>query len=273
MPSLGQQHEPPPKPVSPGAVAIKKFRSAGDVGDLVYQMAAVKAICGPSGKAVIYLEAANYTRIRLSKNNWRGIDRVLKAQNYIADVLEWNPTIQCEMNCNDFRSLMQRSLRQNQGRDVHLADWVALAHRLPTTTKDTQWITIEPVKIARVVINRAGPGRPPQNQYYNPEFPWRKVLERYGKDAIFIGTELEHQVFSSVHGEIPYYKTPSLYEAAQVISGADLVVGNQSCCVALAESMKKRIVLEVWMAGQNSSVIDPPRVTLGYNSQVELPEL
>lgn len=252
---------------------LRKFRHAGDVGDIIYSLPAVRQLVQPNGKAVLYIESAPYTRERLTKNNWRGIDKILKAQSYVADVLEWNANIPTHYNLNDFRSWMQRSLRQGQGKETHLSDWVAMAHRLPTTIKDTQWIAIEPMPIARVVINRAGPGRPPQSQYFNHEFPWRKVLERYGKDAVFIGTELEHQVFSSVHGEIPHYKTPSLYEAAQVISGADLVVGNQSCCVALAESMKKRIVLEVWLAGQNSSVIDPPRVTLGYNSKVELPDL
>jgi hypothetical protein len=66
--------------------------------------------------------------------------------------------------------------------------------------------------------------------------------------------------------------TKDLYEAAQVIAGCELFVGNQSACFWLAEAMKKRIVLEVWPGGPNC-LIKRDGVVNGWDRTVELPQL
>lgn len=243
------------------------FRHAGDAGDIIYALPAIKYF----GRGLLYIEAASYTRVAMTPDKWNGLDLLLKAQPYIADVKPWNREA-TDWNCNDFRALMVRQLRQGVGKDRHLSDWLALAFRIPLTIKDEPWLTVEPNRIARVVINRAGAGRPAHQQYYGKDFPWGRVLEKYGKDAVFIGTKLEHEVFCAAQGKIAYYPTATLLEAARVIAGADLCVLNQSSCNAIAEGLKKPIVLEVWHQGPNSLSFRP-NVHHGWDHNVELPDL
>lgn len=254
------------KPTSPPQQPMT-FRHAGDAGDIIYALPAIKYF----GRGLLYIESAPYTRVPMTPDKWNGLDLLLKAQPYIADVKPWNREA-TDWNCNDFRSVMVRQLRQGIGKDRHLSDWLALAFRIPLTIKDDPWLTVEPSRVARVVINRAGAGRPAHQQYYGKDFPWGKVLEKYGKDAVFIGTPLEHQVFCAAQGKVPYYPTATLLEAARVIAGADLCVLNQSSCGAIAEALKKPILLEVWHQGPNT-LVHRDGVIHGWDHNVELPYL
>lgn len=243
------------------------FRHAGDAGDIIYALPAIKYF----GRGLLYIESAPYTRVPMTPDKWNGLDLLLKAQPYIADVKPWNREV-CEINCNDFRALMVRQMRQGIGKDRHLSDWLALALRIPLTIKDDPWLTVEPNRIARVVINRAGAGRPTHQQYYGKDFPWGKVLEKYGKDAVFVGTKLEHEVFCSAQGRIPHYPTATLLEVARVIAGAQLFVGNQSCPHAIAQGLGTPIVLEVWHQGANCCSPRPNAVNV-FDHTAELPDL
>lgn len=247
------------------------FRSDGDVGDLCFQCPTIRAF----GGGTLFIGAAPYTRVMLTPDNWRGIDLILKAQPYIDDVLPYDGR-RVDFDLNNFRVAMTRALRNPATRaeaiKTHIADWTLRTFNQPTSWRDEAWLTIEPNRVARVVINRAGPGRPPHAQYYNPAFPWRRVVSKYGDDAVFIGTELEYREFSDVYGDVPWHQTANLFEAARVIAGCDLFIGNQSCPHAIAEGLKKRILLEVWIGGPNCLVFREG-VTHGWNNTVQLPDL
>lgn len=223
------------------------MKSAGDVGDAIFGMPVMRHY----GKVIVYLEAANYTRVPLTPANWRGIDRILKAQPYIADVLEWKRE-NVDVNLNDFRATMFRFVRNRHHIDRHIADWTAMACNLPTTIKDEPWLTIpDPVTVAPVVISRSGPGRPAHAVYHGNAFPWGQALKKYSKNAVFVGTELEHEVFQAQFGDIHWHQTPSLYEVAQVIAGCQLFLGNQSSPNAIAQGLGTPAILEVWGNGPN----------------------
>jgi len=243
------------------------FRHAGDVGDLIASLPVVRHL----GGGTMFLEAATYTRVPLTRENWRGIDRILRAQPYIFGVEEWRGQ-QVNVNLNDFRARLFKSVRMGVSKDKSLVDWHLESHSVPANAKDTAWLSIEPKKIERVVFNRTGAGRIGHHIYHNPQFPWHYVWKKYRKEAVFVGLQEEHEVFCATCGEVPHVQTKDLYEAAQVISGCDLFVGNQSACLWLAEGMKKRIVLEVWPQGPNSLIFRPD-VTHGWDRKVQLPDL
>lgn len=207
----------------------------------------------------------------LTPDNWRGLDALIKQQPYISDVREWQRA-QTSFNLNDWRVRHGRALRTGQLKDRPLTDWQLDQYGLPFTERDTAWLTVEPRKEARVVFNRTGAGRSRHHVYHNPRFPWHLVWQKYGKDAAFVGTEDEYRVFCATCGKVPHIPTKDLYEAAQVISGCDLFIGNQSACFWMAEGMKKNLVLEVWMDGQNSTIVRPG-ATQGYDENVMLPNL
>lgn len=231
-------------------------------------MPAIRAL----GGGAVYLEASTYTREMLTPENWSGLDKILKEQPYINDVLEWR-NHRVSYNLNDFRSRLFKAVRINIMKDKSLVDWQLEQFGLPLNAKDEAWITIkEPVKAARVIFNRAGAGRQRHQVYQNPRFPWHYVWAKYKDHAAFVGTADEHAVFCATCGRVPHVQTSDLYEAARVIAGCDLFVGNQSCCFWMAEGMKKNLVLEVWPEGPNSNVFRQGAVQ-GYDENVQLPDL
>lgn len=246
---------------------VKTYRHAGDAGDLAYFMAIIKAL----GRGILYIEAANYTRVRMTPDKYAPLVPLLRAQDYIEDVREWigQPV---DINGNDFRALLFKALRVGIGKEVALIDWMIRAHQCDPSIKDQPWLTVEPNKIARVVFSRSGAGRAPSHTYHNPNFPWHAVYQKYGQEAIFIGLQEEYNVFKRTCADVPFYKTNDLLEAAQVIAGADLFVGNQSLPHAIAEGLKKNIVLEVWREGPNC-LHHRPGVVHGWTHDTELPDL
>lgn len=247
------------------------FRHAGDLGDILFFMPTMRAM----GGGTLFIEAASYTRVALTPDKWCGIDLLLKEQLYVMNVLPWDRR-RTDVNGNDFRARMHDVLRKPHMAgpflEKHLGHWMADAHGLPHSVMDEAWLTVTPKRVAPVVISRAGPGRAAHHVYHHPTFPWHKAWRKYAKQAVFIGTPEEHRVFCLTCGEVPHHPTENLYEAAKVIAGADLFVGNQSCPHAIAEGLKKNILLEVWPAGPNCLVFRKG-VTHWWKNEVELPDV
>jgi hypothetical protein len=232
------------------------FKHAGDLGDIVYSLPVVKSLCKSLGQQAAFLiEAANYTRQMLTPDKWCGINELLMRQPYIADVRPWIKGEPVNFNLNDFRARLFQSLKVGVGKEQHLTHWMCDAHSVNRNCMDEPWLEIgDPIPVAPVIFSRAGAGRPPHQVYQNPSFPWHYVWARYRKEAVFIGTEHEHQIFCATCGEVPHCKTATLLEAARVIAGANLFCGNQTVTHAIAEGLKKKIVLEVWLGGPNCLV-------------------
>lgn len=243
------------------------YKHFGDAGDVIAGLPVIRHF----GRGILYLEASVYTRVPLTRDNWRGLDRILKEQPYIQDVLEWKRE-PVSYNLNDWRARLFKSIRLGQDREKSLLAWQLEQYGIPPSAAAEPWIKVEPKKIARVVINRTGTGRLPHHVYQNPDFPWHWVWQKYKDFAVFVGTNEEHEVFCATCGDVPHVQTKDLYEAAQVIAGCDMFVGNQSVCFWLACAMFKPIVLEVWPAGPNCCILRD-NIVLGWNRKVVLPEL
>lgn len=246
---------------------MNTFLHAGDRGDILAALPVIRHL----GGGILYIQAASYTRELLTPDRWFGLDRILKAQPYISDVREWRNE-KVGYNLNDWRARLFKALRGHQMKDKSLVDWQLEQYGIPASAKDEAWIAVEPKKVARVVFNRTGTGRMPMHVYHNPRFPWHYVWQKYRNEAVFVGTPEEHRVFCATCGAINHVVTNDLYEAAQVIQGCDLFIGNQSCCFWMAEGMKKRLVLEVWPAGPNCLVPRPGSIA-GWDENVVLPDL
>lgn len=220
----------------------KTFRTAGDYGDCLYQLPVVRY----HGGGILYCEAARYTRQYLVWDLWKPMVPLLMAQNYIRDVQPWVGQ-QTDYNLNDFRHNLALSIRSKE-LDSHiksLCDWACESHGVPVEERDKAWLTVpEKRREASVVINRS-------LRYHNPRFPWASVVKRYGDDAVFIGHQEEYASFCSRFGAVPYLPTKNFLEAASVIAGCDLYIGNQSACYAICEGLKKQAILEVSPGGEN----------------------
>ena len=100
------------------------------------------------------------------------------------------------------------------------------------------WLQAQEKAIAPIVINRA-----PRWQGFH--FPWREILEAFGGEMVFIGLPEEHGAFEKEFGRVRYHRTDDLLEAARIISGAEIFMGSQSACLAIANGLRKRSVVEV----------------------------
>lgn len=247
----------------------KAFLLASDRGDIVASLPTIRAL----GGGTLFIQAAKHPRVCLTPDKWNGIDRLLLAQPYIKNVVEWK-NYTTDYDLNRARTRMFSALRQRQGQDTNLADWFLDTFKIPRTERDTAWLTVEPNPVARVIINRTGPGRDERFWYHNRWFPWARVVEKYRGQSAFIGMPIEHEVFCDVFGEVPYHPTADLFEAAKVIAGCDLFVGNQSCPLWICYGLGKPAIVEVWLRGPNSG-IQRANVILGYDHTVKsrLPDL
>lgn len=219
------------------------FQHAGDIGDIIYALPAIK---GLDNVAVLLIEAAKYTRQELTPERYAPLVPLLKRQRYIADVRPYMRQ-RVDVNFNEFRNRMVGAIRRRLpgALTTSLADWQLETCGLPTMWRDTPWLEADPRRVARVVVNRTA-------RYHGPEFPWHRVWKTYlQSDAVFIGTPAEHEAFCAQCGELPYFPTADFKEAADVIAGADLFVGNQSSCFAIAVGLGQNAILEVWPQGPN----------------------
>jgi ADP-heptose:LPS heptosyltransferase len=105
---------------------------------------------------------------------------------------------------------------------------------------DTSWLTAEPKTVAKYVVSRNT-----QRVCVNELFPWQGVMDSIRKDSVFVGHKTEHQRFIHDFGPIDFHPTDTLLEAAEIISGSQAFIGNQSVQHALAQGLGKKVVLEV----------------------------
>lgn len=239
------------------------YSSAGDAGDLCYAMATVRAL----GGGTLCLHAEKWTRELMNNAKVASLKSLLEIQPYIDEVRWLEPGEQVTTNLNDFRAEYFRTfLKPGFPVRRNLCEWMLVTHGVPVEEQNNRWLTnIEPIQLAKVVINRTP-------RYHNKLFPWKKVLLKYGNDVGFVGSNQEHQQFCNHFGQVPRIQTDSLLALAQVIAGAELFIGNQSCPYAIAEGMKKRAILEVcrWLP---NCLFERADVIHGWDANFELPEL
>lgn len=96
-----------------------------------------------------------------------------------------------------------------------------------------------PSVIADVVINRTA-------RYQNGSFDWYYLLNDIQSKIIFLGTKTEYDTFccQTMLRNVAYYPTKNLLDAARIISGAKVFIGNQSTPYAIAEGLKVNRIQE-----------------------------
>jgi len=135
--------------------------------------------------------------------------------------------------------------------NIHLAISQAQFARAEINLYDKFISIMEPKKIARIVINKTA-------RYNNPDFNWQYLLSGINEPIAFIGTFAEFKTFErKIQNEhIFHFPTNNYLEAAQVIAGSKVFIGNQSSCLAIANGLKCKRILEVYSECPNSSAYD-----------------
>jgi len=214
---------------SPQAAPLRVLHS-GDFGDLVTALAVFKQ----TGRQVaLFLVDRPITKPLIRRMHC--ITPLLLAQPYIVSVKAYEGEA-VDWNASDFRMSYRRT---NNLVSAHLRHYLGQKHLHPVKVDQTQpWLTAEKADTqGRVVINRTA-------RYHNSSFPWRQVVETYGKLLLFVGSLDEHTAFESAFGKVEYHPTSDMLEVARLIAGSELFIGNQSCAFAIAEGLKHPRILE-----------------------------
>jgi len=210
---------------------MQYFFHSGELGDVIYGLPTVKAMGG--GAMCLDDDPAVKTMHGMTRERYDAIQPLLDAQPYVSDV-QWSPPAVSRpyVNLNRFRTLRFDLCHEN------LADLYLKTEGLPTSLRDGPWLAAPKTRHESVVIARSA-------RYHNDDFPWHKVMDAYGRNAVFVGTPAEHAAFVQQFGSVPYAHTPDLLVAASIINAADLFIGNQSCPLAIAHGLGKKVLIEV----------------------------
>jgi Macrocin-O-methyltransferase (TylF) len=236
-------------------MAANVFSHGGSAGDTIYHLAPVKDL----GGGEFYLNANGHPDFRMPRERIESLLTLIRAQPYItrAGVCETPVGIDLDR------------WRHNWRHGLNLSDMVSAMLGIPHTSRAEPWLSVpEKKEVAAVVIHRSP-------RYRVDAFPWRSVVEQYGREAVFVGEETEHRDFTERYGHVSYYRTRTYLELAEVIAGAVLFAGNQSSPAAVAEGLKANKILETvprdhWAWNCHW---ERPGVIHGDGEVVELPPL
>lgn len=223
------------------------FHHSGDFGDVIYSLATIKAM----GGGVLFLSPENRypfpssTRMRPSQQWADNIAGLINCQDYIWRC-EFNHQMpySVDVDLNSFRQFYRTKNPDN---------WSSLFRLHLKAAKvdypeDKAWLTVDyPITIPDrpIIVSRTA-------RYQNERFPWQRLVRKYQDKMVFIGAMDEYAYFRQKYkATMPHIITPTLLDAARIVAGAKVVVGNQSCVMAIALGLNKPAITEVWQLNQN----------------------
>jgi len=236
------------------------FSHSGDLGDIIYALPTIKAIRKSDDTTkLILFNSPGKTSHGLDEIKVNRLRPLLEAQPYLSEVI-WSDT-QYETSLNGFRD------HHGVG---NLADMHLATHGLPWTHRQEPWLEVNSLpsgNYPKVIISRSP-------RYHNSNFPWKRVVETYQKDSIFIGFLDEYAEFVKNYGYIPFQECDNFLLMAQLIKASKLFIGNQSSPCAVAHGLRHPMVQCICPNHSHSlGVFERMNCIIGWDHKIELPEL
>jgi hypothetical protein len=201
------------------------FSHGGDIGDVIWSLPTIRALGG--GELVLHDFKPRRTTTPMTAQRAAAIIPLLRLQPYLTSV-SYSELPVPESILNEFR-------RQRSGNlvDMHLATYSIRCE----PRYFTKWIDIdEPRRAARIVIA--------WTPRYSSSFRWTPLLDRHEKEMVFLGFAEEHEQFrQSFASKIERVPTDDLLQAARIIAGAELFIGQQCGLHAISYAMAQKTIL------------------------------
>jgi hypothetical protein len=183
------------------------------------------------------------------------IKPLLEVQPYIESVA-WTEALPA-YNWKDFSSFRNR-YRPHINLGLQQAEAIGVQISLDP------WLKIpNPTQHNRPVIART-------HRYHNSLFPWRKLLSVF-TSPIFVGSVLEHRLFTASYLPVEYQETKDILALAQVIAGASVLISNQTCAWWIGAGAGIPVIQESYLNDLNS-VINRPNLLYSRSAR-EINEL
>lgn len=227
---------------------------------MIYSLLVIKAL----GGGHLRFWKRSYVRDPFTPHKTSLVASFFASQPYIESV-QYDDTVKPDINLDDFRAEWMRLRKQGTHGRYNLAEIFLKTFGLPLELAREKWLDIPPSKSAvkpAVIFSRSF--------RYRGRFPWKMAHDKYGKVAAFLGLPEEYREFVGNVGDVTYIATPTLLEAAQLISSCRLFIGNQNALMAVAIGCGKTVLQETWPSDSNCLF---PCVTPCFDEKIILPDL
>lgn len=231
------------------------FHHSGDLGDVVYAMAVMKAL----GGGMLFLsEECKYPfpvaprvvrdgAVRTQRGSWHAnVISLAMAQEYVWQAYFTAGTpFSADLDFNEFRKFYKPNCPEGWRNIIDLHFMAA-----ELEPDHSPWLTVPEKTVIPdrpIVVNRTA-------RYRNDKFPWGGLVRKYHRQMVFVGDRAEWENFNGFGApdlQIPYHETPNLLELAKVIAGAKVFIGNQSSAMAVALGLGQNVIQEVWQGNKN----------------------
>ncbi len=227
------------------------FHHSGDAGDIIYSMAAMKAM----GGGVMFISPDcryPYPRVPnmcavMGNATIDPLIPLLRQQEYVWDCrFTQSMPASTDIDFNAFRDFY-RTHRPENFFSLFRLQLLACGVDYP---EDQAWLSCD----ASVTI----PGKPiicnRTARFQNPKFPWAAAIAQNGHRMAFVGLEKEYVEFCKLQPaiKVPWHKTENFLELARIINGSKVFIGNQSSSQAIALGLGKNVISETWMGNANT---------------------
>jgi hypothetical protein len=202
---------------------VATFLHSGDFGDALYALPSMRAL----GGGTLYFASRPWTRTRWGPGLLAAIKPLIDGCGFSEAHLHDGEWID-----HDFSTFRHGGHRLGETIAAKQSRWVGAEISLEP------WLRAEENSLARIVINRGA-------RWQGFHFPWKELLETFSDEIVFLGLPHEHAAFQREFGKVFFLPTSDLLQVAEIIAGAELFIGNQSACLAIANGLGKPIAVEV----------------------------
>jgi hypothetical protein len=250
----------PYEEVCPQNNKTMKFRTSGDAGDIIHHLPLIEETRGGPHQ-LFFVDRACTKPLTSRANLLKGL---IERQPYIKEVVCTEETPDYDLA--EFRGFHRADISLLEAQRQYMNS----RYKTNLQTKGQKpWLTnIDPKSEADVIIARSP-------RYHNHLFPWLKVMNHLRSTkakVLFIGPSEEHRAFTAQFGPVEHKATKDLLEAAELISGASLFIGNQSSPLAVAEGLKAPRIAEVCL-GVCDTIFYDEKAQWCAHGTVEIPAL
>lgn len=223
------------------------FKHSGFISDIIYSLDAIREACIMNDeKAHIHLnvgelnqqhsnQGSRHQPLRLLKEDVDSLWPLLVKQDYISDVSFFDGDYD-KINVDlDLWSTQPINFNGGDNRRYYLS-MTGISTDLSKPSID---VKVNERYNNKVVIS--------VSTYLNNPNVDLSVLDKFTQKGkfIFLGSELEYQKLSKVVNGIKFVKPKDHLEAAQIIKGSSLFIGNQNDYYSIAEAIKTKRLLIV----------------------------
>jgi hypothetical protein len=204
---------------------------SGDAGDFLVSLSLAKQL------GIDHVNIVNHASLRSSfTDRAHLVIPLAESQPFIKSVTVYGKVHSRNVDVSNMRRFHQRdkTLLEMQRKEVIFQTGEHVKY------DSSPWLTSDKSSYSpgRIVIARSP-------RYNNPRFPWKEIRSHFNDRLLFLGLRDEHKAFEREFGMVEHYQSKDLLEAAQIINGGDLFIGNQSSPNAITQGLGKSSILEV----------------------------